>query len=54
MRLSATIDDKPHGSGCGWMDMSLPASTRRTPGARLQTQDKRLKALAERFKAAFS
>ena len=42
-----------YGLGCGFVDMTLLASTLITPGARLWTLDKRLAALAERFGAAF-
>lgn len=38
-----------YGRGCGLVDMSLLASTRLTPGARLWTLDKPLAALAARF-----
>ncbi|QDQ27494.1 VapC toxin family PIN domain ribonuclease [Chitinimonas arctica] len=37
------------GLGCGLVDMMLLASTLMTPGVKLWTLDKRLKALAERF-----
>lgn len=41
--------EKLYGLGCGLVDMSLLASTRMTPGARLWTLDKPLAALALRF-----
>ncbi|MGX9933918.1 type II toxin-antitoxin system VapC family toxin [Advenella kashmirensis] len=39
--------------GCGLVDMVLLASTLITPGAQLWTLDKRLRAMAERFRIAF-
>ena len=42
--------EKLHGLGCGLVDMVLLASTLMTPGIALWTLDKRLCALAERFK----
>lgn len=38
-----------YGLGCGFVDMSLLASTLMTPGARLWTLDKRLATLGARF-----
>ena len=43
---------KLYGLGCGWVDMTLLASTLITPGARLWTLDKRLAQLAGRFGVA--
>ena len=45
--------DKLYGLGCGWVDMTLLASTLITPGAQLWTLDKRLAQLAERFEVAY-
>jgi len=45
--------EKLYGLGCGWVDMTLLASTLITPGARLWTLDKRLAQLAERFYVAY-
>ena len=42
--------EKLYGLGCGLVDMALLASTLMTPGIALWTLDKRLCALAERFK----
>ena len=42
--------EKLHGLGCGLVDMILLASTLMTPGIALWTLDKRLCALAERFR----
>ena len=42
--------EKLYGLGCGLVDMVLLASTLMTPGAELWTLDKRLAALAERFR----
>lgn len=42
--------EKLYGLGCGLVDMLLLASTLMTPGIALWTLDKRLCALAERFK----
>lgn len=44
--------EKLYGLGCGWVDMTLLASTLITPGAILWTLDKRLATLAERFEVA--
>ena len=41
-----------YGMGCGIVDMMLLASTLITPGTQLWTLDKRLAAIAERFKVA--
>jgi len=42
------------GLGCGWVDLSLLASTLITPGATLWTLDKRLASLASRFGVGFA
>jgi predicted nucleic acid-binding protein len=42
-----------YGLGCGWVDLSLLASTLVTPGTLLWTLDKRLAQLASRFRVAF-
>ena len=42
--------EKLYGLGCGLVDMALLASTLMTPGIALWTLDKRLCALAERFR----
>lgn len=44
--------EKLYGLGCGWVDLSLLASTLITPKAQLWTLDKRLAALADRFAVA--
>lgn len=44
--------EKLYGLGCGLIDMVLLASTLMTPGSALWTLDKRLCALAERFKVS--
>lgn len=44
--------EKLYGLGCGWVDLTLLASTLITSGAILWTRDKRLAALAERFEVA--
>jgi hypothetical protein len=41
--------EKLFGLGCGWVDVSLLASTLLSPGLELWTMDKRLGALADRF-----
>ncbi|WP_285960433.1 type II toxin-antitoxin system VapC family toxin [Pseudomonas tohonis] len=41
-----------YGLGCGWVDLTLLASTLMTPGARLWTLDRRLAQLAGRFGVA--
>lgn len=41
------------GQGCGFVDLTLLASTLLTPGAELWTLDKRLCALADRFAVMF-
>ena len=55
--LSEVMDfierEKLYGLGCGWVDMTLLASTLITPGAQLWTLDKRLTQLAERFGVAY-
>ncbi len=45
--------EKLFGQGCGWVDITLLASTLITPGAVLWTLDKRLAGLATRFGVAF-
>ncbi|MBC7598155.1 MAG: VapC toxin family PIN domain ribonuclease [Polaromonas sp.] len=45
--------EKLYGLGCGWVDMTLLASTLITPGAQLWTLDRRLAQLAERFEVAY-
>lgn len=42
------------GLGCGFVDLSLLASTLITPGAALWTLDKRLSSLASRFGVCFA
>ena len=42
-----------YGLGCGLVDMVLLTSTLLTPGAQLWTLDKRLAALAKRFKVLY-
>lgn len=42
-----------YGLGCGWVDLTLLASTLTTPGAKLWTLDRRLAQLAGRFSAAY-
>ena len=42
------------GLGCGFVDLSLLASTLITPGATLWTLDKRLASLASRFRVCFA
>ena len=44
--------EKPHGLGCGLVDMALLSSTLITPGTELWTLDKRLAELAVRFGVA--
>lgn len=44
--------ERLYGLGCGWVDLSLLASTLITPGAELWTLDKRLAELAGRFGVA--
>lgn len=46
--------EKLFGLGCGFVDMTLLASTLITPGAVLWTLDKRLTSMAERFGVAFA
>ncbi len=41
------------GLGCGFVDLSLLASTILTPNARLWSMDKRLRSLAAKFKVAY-
>jgi hypothetical protein len=45
--------ERIYGLGCGMVDIALLASTLITPGARLWTLDKRLAALATRFRVAY-
>ncbi len=45
--------ERLYGLGCGLVDMVLLASTLITPGAQLWTLDKRLRAMAKRFRIAF-
>jgi predicted nucleic acid-binding protein len=48
------IESEPlHGSGIGYVDAQLLASTRLTPDARLWTNDKRLRTVAARGLLAF-
>ncbi|ASK34842.1 type II toxin-antitoxin system VapC family toxin [Alloalcanivorax mobilis] len=48
--VMAFIDRKElYGRGCGWVDISLLASTLMTPDCRLWTRDKRLAILADQF-----
>lgn len=42
------------GLGCGWIDLTLLASTLVTPSAQLWTLDKRLASLATRFGVCFA
>ncbi len=46
--------EKLFGLGCGFVDLSLLASTLITPGAALWTLDKRLSSLANRFGVCFA
>jgi hypothetical protein len=46
--------EKLFGLGCGFVDLTLLASTLITPGAKLWTLDKRLLALSNRFGVCFS
>jgi predicted nucleic acid-binding protein len=41
------------GTGCGFVDVTLVASTLITPNARLWTKDRRLLELAERYSVAY-
>lgn len=45
--------EKLYGLGCGLVDLMLLASTLITPGTLLWTLDKRLDALAQRFRTAY-
>ncbi len=45
--------EKLYGLGCGFVDISLLASTLMTPGSKLWTLDKRLANLAERFNISY-
>ncbi|TXI72929.1 MAG: type II toxin-antitoxin system VapC family toxin [Dokdonella sp.] len=47
--LAFIESEKLYGLGCGLVDVSLLASARLTPGARLWTLDKPLASLASRF-----
>lgn len=46
-------EERIFGKGCGLVDLSLLASTIKTPGARLWAADKRLAALAKRLDVAY-
>lgn len=46
--------EKLYGLGCGWIDLTLLASTLLTQGAKIWTLDKRLATLADRFSAGFA
>jgi predicted nucleic acid-binding protein len=46
--------EKLFGLGCGWIDLTLLASTLVTPGATLWTLDKRLASLSVRFGVCFA
>jgi predicted nucleic acid-binding protein len=46
--------EKLFGLGCGWIDLTLLASTLVTPGATLWTLDKRLASLSVRFGVCFT
>lgn len=43
-----------HGTGVGYVDAQLLASTRLTPGARLWTQERRLASVARRLQIGLS
>ncbi len=45
--------EKLYGLGCGFVDITLLASTLVTPNTQLWTFDKRLERLADRFKIAY-
>jgi predicted nucleic acid-binding protein len=51
--LALVARERLHDSGCGAIDMLLLASTRMTPGAQLWTDDRSLRALAQRLGVAF-
>ena len=51
--LAFIENEKLFGSGCGLVDITLLASTRITPGARLWTLDKRLSRLADILNIGF-
>ncbi|WP_338803248.1 VapC toxin family PIN domain ribonuclease [Xenorhabdus griffiniae] len=52
--VMAFIENKKlYGLGCGFVDITLLASTMITPGAKLWTLDKRLEGLAKRFNANY-
>ena len=46
--------ERLYGLGCGWVDLTLLASTLMTPAAQLWTLDKRLAKLAKRFQIYYS
>jgi predicted nucleic acid-binding protein len=46
--------EKLYGLGCGWVDLSILASTLLTPAAKLWTLDKRLERLAVRFGISYN
>lgn len=50
--LEFILHNRLSGSGVGYVDAHLLASTRLTPDARLWTRDKKLRAVAERLKIA--
>ncbi|EAA6862000.1 type II toxin-antitoxin system VapC family toxin [Escherichia coli] len=51
--LTFIENEKLFGLGCGLVDITLLASTRITPGAKIWTLDKRLSRLAERLNVGF-
>jgi predicted nucleic acid-binding protein len=52
--LSFVDGRKVHGTGIGYVDTHLLASTLLTPGGKLWTRDKRLKEQAERLGVSFT
>ena len=46
--------ERLYGLGCGWVDLTLLASTLMTPAAQLWTLDKRLAKLAKRFRVHYA
>lgn len=46
--------ERLYGLGCGWVDLTLLASTLMTPSVKLWTLDKRLAKLAKRFQVHYS
>ena len=46
--------EKLYGLGCGWIDLTLLASTCLTQATKLWTLDNRLASLADRFNASFA